>query len=276
MEKEIKHSEKKAYEIAYALFRVAEIIRNRSLAEHLEGAALRHLRSVVLLDANSAIETSRELEFYLRIGQDLNFIHPENSQAIIAELRGLNGHIAELQGRAKLPSALNLGFSEKESVFLTRERETLQDIKLSLDSINKQIEILSESDHISEIGDETMVEIAKKPEKELETPERRVGLKIERQAPVVAAEEVLVEDYKPNIFNGETRQMAIYETIRQFGKESGNGCRMRDLQESFSGVSERTIRYDLEKLIEMGLIERAGQSGPGTYYRIKKIAPSLV
>ena len=68
--------------------------------------------------------------------------------------------------------------------------------------------------------------------------------------------------------------MAIYELIRQFGKESGNGCRMRDLQESFTGVSERTIRYDLEKLIEMGLIERAGQSGPSTFYRVKQLVNS--
>jgi DNA-binding transcriptional ArsR family regulator len=275
MDKDLKHSEKKAYEIAYALFRIAEIVKNRNIAEYLEGGAMRHLKSVILMDFNSAVESSRELEFYLRIGQDLNFIHPENAQAVIAELRGLNEHLAELQGRTKLPNVLRLGFSGKEPVPPVKGRETLQDIKLSLDSINKQIEILSENDQLAE-DDEVMVETAQKPASEAEVPEKKFGLKIERQSSVVGAEEIPAEDYKLNIFNGETRQMAIYEAIRQFGKESGNGCRMRDLQESFSGVSERTIRYDLEKLMEMGLIERAGQSGPGTYYRVKKISPSLV
>lgn len=281
MEKELKHSEKKAYEIAYALFRIAEIIRNERIAEYLESGALKYMRAVILLDLNSAKESGRELEFYLRIGQDLNHIHPENAQAVIAELRHLNEHVAELSGKLRLPESLALSFSGKEAK-PTKERETLQDIKISLDNINKQIEILSENEEVIEPA---FVEEAEKAT--LDEPplvEKKVGLKIEKQAPfdgtqgkpVMIANENLEEDVKLNIFNGETRQMAIYELIRQFGKESGNGCRMRDLQESFSGVSERTIRYDLEKLMEMGLIERAGQSGPSTYYKVKKLTPSLV
>lgn len=283
MEKDTKHSEKKAYEIAYALFRIAGIVRNERIAEYLESGALRHLRAVILMDFNLAKESGKELEFYLRIGQDLNFIHPDNAQAVISELRALNDHVAELFGKARLPELAKFSFSGKE-VSPAKEGGTLQDIKISLDNINKQIEILSEESQATEelpvdgfqpISEDILVRQShyKEPVK----AEKKLGLKIERQAPVVIASEAVVEeDPKVNIFNGETRQMAIYELIRQFGKESGNGCRMRDLQEGFSGVSERTIRYDLEKLIEMGLIERAGQSGPSTYYRVKKLSPALV
>lgn len=273
MEKEIKYSEKKAYEIAYALFRIAEIVKNKSIAEYLEGGALRHLRAVILLDSSVLAEVGRELEFYLRIGQDLNFIHPENAQAIIAELRGLSAHIAEISGKAKMPEVLRLGFTGKD-VNPIRGGETLQDIKVSLDNINKQIEILSESEQATDVD---LIESVDSGEDVKKANFGKVGLKIEKQTPVIIPIEASSgEDSKLNIFNGETRQMAIYELIRQFGKEFGNGCRMRDLQESFSGVSERTIRYDLEKLMEMGLIERAGQSGPGTYYKVKKLTPSLV
>ena len=247
MEKELKHSEKKAYEIAYALFRIAGIVRNERIAEYLESGALKHLR------------------------------------AVISELRALSEHVAELFGKARLPELARFSFSGKE-VLPAKESGTLQDIKISLDNINKQIEILSEESQIIDdsstdgfqlIAEDVLARQSnyKEPIKE----EKRLGLKIERQAPaVIATEAATEEDPKVNIFNGETRQMAIYELIRQFGKESGNGCRMRDLQEGFSGVSERTIRYDLEKLIEMGLIERAGQSGPSTYYRVKKLTPVLV
>ena len=270
MEKELKHSEKKAYEIAYALFRIAGIVRNNGIAEYLEAGALKYLRAIILMDTNSANESSRELEFYLRIGQDLNFIHPENAQAVIVELRELNEHIAESVGAERAPESLRLVFSGKE-VKPNRGRETLQDIKISLDNINKQIEILSVAEQEDDID---FVEAIRPVVAETQKEPKKIGLKIEKQKPDAAINEAAIEDPKINIFNGETRQMAIYELIRQFGKESGNGCRMRDLQESFTGVSERTIRYDLEKLIEMGLIERAGQSGPSTFYRVKQLVNS--
>lgn len=62
----------------------------------------------------------------------------------------------------------------------------------------------------------------------------------------------------------EIRQSAITEVIRQ----SGN-CRMKDIIEAFPSVSERTLRYDIEKLLERGTIERMGPGGPATSYRVK-------
>lgn len=59
------------------------------------------------------------------------------------------------------------------------------------------------------------------------------------------------------------RQSAIVNKIRQ----SGN-CRMKEIQESFPGVSERTLRYDLQSLVFRGMLERIGNAGPATFYRI--------
>ena len=58
------------------------------------------------------------------------------------------------------------------------------------------------------------------------------------------------------------RQSAILEKIRQLPN-----CQLKDLMESFAEVSERTLRYDLQKLFNQGLIERIG-AGPSTYYVI--------
>ena len=58
------------------------------------------------------------------------------------------------------------------------------------------------------------------------------------------------------------RQNMIAGKIR----ESGN-LAMRDLIALFSQVSERTLRYDLQKLCERGVIQRIGNGGPGSYYR---------
>jgi hypothetical protein len=61
------------------------------------------------------------------------------------------------------------------------------------------------------------------------------------------------------------RQGRIVAAIRQ-----NPNARMRDLLAALPGVSERTIRYDLERLVSSGTIEREGIGGPATWYRLKE------
>ncbi|MEK7180721.1 MAG: DeoR family transcriptional regulator, partial [Patescibacteria group bacterium] len=49
----------------------------------------------------------------------------------------------------------------------------------------------------------------------------------------------------------EQRHSLIVDKVRDLGY-----CRIKDLQELLPGVSERTVRYDLQKLLGEGLIER--------------------
>jgi DeoR/GlpR family transcriptional regulator of sugar metabolism len=65
----------------------------------------------------------------------------------------------------------------------------------------------------------------------------------------------------------------MIEVIRQSGN-SGNpaiGCRLKELQNALPDVSERTLRYDLQRLIESGKIERLGSGGPATFYRARSV-----
>lgn len=41
---------------------------------------------------------------------------------------------------------------------------------------------------------------------------------------------------------------------------------LKDFMAAFPGVSERTLRYDLQSLCERGRLVRAGEGGPGSYY----------
>ena len=66
--------------------------------------------------------------------------------------------------------------------------------------------------------------------------------------------------------NAAMRQSAIMEIMRQV-----QNCRIKDLIAAFPGISERTLRYDLQKLCEEGVIERLGPGGPGTYYQLKSV-----
>ena len=62
------------------------------------------------------------------------------------------------------------------------------------------------------------------------------------------------------------RQSAILEKIRQ---SENRQSQLKDLISAFPDVSERTMRYDLQKLCSQGLIERIGNGGPGSYYTLK-------
>lgn len=64
-----------------------------------------------------------------------------------------------------------------------------------------------------------------------------------------------------NGINGTIRQSAILDKIRQSGKAG-----LRDILILFPEISERTIRYDLQKLCNQGVLDRIGNGGPATYY----------
>ncbi|MEK7093877.1 MAG: hypothetical protein AAB903_00880 [Patescibacteria group bacterium] len=69
-------------------------------------------------------------------------------------------------------------------------------------------------------------------------------------------------------YDSSNRQSAIIEFVKE-KSVSGNGdgvCRMKEIQDKFPFVSERTLRYDLQKMIEQRILERVG-GGPMSAYR---------
>lgn len=80
----------------------------------------------------------------------------------------------------------------------------------------------------------------------------------------LAAEKNLLNDWA----NAAIRQSAIVERIRQSGNE---GIKLRAIIAEFPGVSERTLRYDFQKLCSQGILERIGPGGPASSYRVRVI-----
>lgn len=77
------------------------------------------------------------------------------------------------------------------------------------------------------------------------------------------------ENGNGNGFSATIRQSAILDRIRQ----SANGsAALKDLIAAFPETSERTMRYDLQKLCLQGLVERVGNGGPGSFYALKNRA----
>ena len=76
----------------------------------------------------------------------------------------------------------------------------------------------------------------------------------------ISASELPYSHSKNHVFAERTR--SILDTIMK----SGNMA-MKEIAALFPEVSERTLRYDLQKLCEYGVVERMGNGGPSSYYR---------
>ena len=57
------------------------------------------------------------------------------------------------------------------------------------------------------------------------------------------------------------RQMAIMRCVREI-----QFCRLRNIMEAMPNVSERTIRNDIQNLIEKEVVRRIGGGGPSSYF----------
>ncbi len=248
--------EKKAYEVAYALFRVSGNLSPNILGKYIENHCLSMFDSAIYGNQSAVATESKIIEYYLRLGGDTGLINQENVAVLISELGKLSV-IMSMMPLAVGPEPIDLHFPRGLHQSEPKLAVDIQKKEVPAEVINKAIEAIANDESassadrlaspIGESGNEAEVQPA--------PPDRPAG--------------------KPQLNNIEmrqsTRQSAIVDKIRQFGNLPAGqaGCRMKELQDAFPAVSERTLRYDLEKLVERGLIERAGTGGPATFYRAK-------
>jgi len=213
---------KKAFEISYALFRIASVAHNRRLAGHLEERALNLLDATASGDYKRSKSMLDAVEYIVRLGVEIGTISDKTGSVILGEVRYLNSAIAEFDEPSKLPDI------DIESIF---SKDFQAELKVKINDGQKEEQMIAEN------SIDTEIEI-----------DRGIG----------------EPEGQQSSFKMVIRQSAIVDRIRQFGN-----CRLKDIQEILPDISERTIRYDLQKLAEQGLIERTGSGGPATYYKVK-------
>ncbi|MEK7212103.1 MAG: DeoR family transcriptional regulator [Patescibacteria group bacterium] len=222
---------KKAFEIAYASFRISgAILQDRPLGNHLERAALNLLEAANSGNPGEIRKYSDQLEYLLRLGENVGLVHRTHADMVISEIEVLN---AATRG----PVGQVAGFAQEEK---------LPDFTLA--GIFSPMEIKRQSTpKTSEIRQRKKAAINPATNK---TAIEEFVRNLEVAAP---EEDRRVED----------RRAKILVRIRQTGN-----CRLKDILDILPDISERTVRYDLQEMIEEGVVERLGE-GPGTSYQIK-------
>ncbi len=234
---------KKAYEISYAALRIGSVVTVQSFVERLSDQAF----SLVDLAARGKYSECKNIagsmECLLRLGGDTDIVHPRNVLSMVQEIGQFNSAIAEYEKLAEQPTLVSLDESfSKMPVSSPEKKESGSDFVFS--AIPNQ-----ETNY-------------KALEYENPEPQKENNHGVAKSA-----------IGSPSGRSPAGRQSAILEIIRQSGNPPAGqaGCRLKDIQDSLHEGSERTIRYDLQDLIERGLVERIGSGGPSTYYKVLQI-----
>ncbi|OGZ00509.1 MAG: hypothetical protein A2946_00880 [Candidatus Liptonbacteria bacterium RIFCSPLOWO2_01_FULL_53_13] len=208
-------AKKKAFEVCYALFRVASKSRSSALSKSIEQKAIKLLDIASGSSKKELLETAENIAYLLRAGASVGMIASGNAEIILREIENLKELVPESHDSPEiLDPEIEAIFSMPQSGKEKKKKGNPANVRK--ESGNPAIDLVNST--LDEISDEI------------------------RQ-----------------------RRDTILGEIRK----SGN-CRIKELQDSLQNVSERTIRYDLEVLINDGIVERIG-NGPATYYRIKDL-----
>jgi len=221
----------KAYEVAYALFRLATQMQEKDFAEQLRVSGTALLSAAAAEDYAAAERALRVMECLVKFGGDVAMIGTANVDVLMREIYALDAAVAERKTAVKTDE-VNVAeiFSKPEIV--SQAAEPVKEPAQEPAPVRMHTESFRPAEYVAE----------KTADQTIERPSQ----------PAI----------RQTANDSAIRQSAILNRIRQ----SGN-CRMKDIQDILPNTSERTIRYDLQTLLENSLIERIGNAGPSVFYR---------
>jgi hypothetical protein len=244
---------KKSYEIAYAVFRVSAKMDEHEFAGYFKSAAAMLLGAIAQEDYGQALKATATLEYLTRFAVDLSIMGIANGDVMVSEINSLATALEEVPAKGDLTDK-----DDKDidlSAFFSKKSGKEPRSGKSFDS-GKKVESGKE------------FESGKKFESEsgnLESGNSDSGNDFESGNPESGKNESGNDGGINGILKSAIRQSAILERIRQIGN-----CRMKDIQEILPNASERTLRYDLQTLVEQNLVDRIGSGGPSVFYRVKE------
>lgn len=250
----------KAREISYALVRVAFYIKRLELRDRIEGLAFELLDDAAKASVeNSAqaitgvLSTIASLDVLVRLAHSIYEIEPVNATIIVRELNNLNSAIRQfgkldehLPNLESLFSHSSINNPVAAAINLSGDFQMSNDVKTSESSVAGS-------------GDENVYKNESISE---DSAGAGSSLAVTGAGSTVVSR---IGQDTNQALNIAMRQASIVDKIRA---RNGSGMRLKDILAEFRNVSERTIRYDLQGLCEKGVIERVGNGGPATYYRI--------
>ncbi|MBI5401390.1 hypothetical protein HZB05_01000 [Candidatus Wolfebacteria bacterium] len=277
----------RSFEIAWAIFRCAVLVKQDNLKKNLEDGAVNLVNKYGHSDLKSDVVKNvfeiEKLISLIRLAEVIGEIKIVNARVLYRELSNLHGAVknhGELLAKqvSQNPEEavfIESIFSQPPMVmgeFVDISRQPTLEIKQDLvvrqsssqavrqpaatDSAKKSKKNKSSAIVMSGTQQNKSSAIAELNNSAIVQPQVAEQSSLRGKQETAQTDEESVQDSWQNL---------IYRKIKEFGKVS-----TREIAAFFPEISERTIRFYLQKLNDAGLIEKIGISGPGSFYTFKK------
>lgn len=222
--------------LAEALFRFSAGT-DQALAPHIRQAAVELAGAIAEFNEQSVTRALARARGVVELGKQIGNIAESDAAVIIGAIaRSQNLSLPQPAAVAPVASVAEFAGIANEGI------------------------VVPEQKHVEEKAPE--VRVTSPPA--AERVQQRIPAISQSEARPVPAVQAQAEPKVAQVATAEERHARIIEAIRR-----NPNSRMRDLLAALPGVSERTIRYDLERLVTSGKIEREGVGGPATWYRVR-------
>ncbi len=271
----------RSFEVVWAVFRVADVCNRSSIARLLEDRALTyfiHKNLVTLEDMHEAI----------LLGSKIGEIHEMNVAVLEREIQDLREFLSQpvtASVESSTPAFIDDVFSEPSSFFSTfaQPANSNKNRAPRPRSVHREASVVDArglANEFSESGNNTIGAIdnnviestynntfsfsGNSPANDF--PES--GNEISGKTETKTSHEISGKsgnDISAQLLTSAQRKEFIVSLLKnkQF-------CHIKDILAQLPQVSDRTIRNDIHSLAESRIIERLGNGGPNSFFRLKK------
>ncbi|MEK7149456.1 MAG: winged helix-turn-helix transcriptional regulator [Patescibacteria group bacterium] len=274
----------RSFEIAWAVFRCAVLVKQDNLKKNLEDGAINLVHKYGHSDLKSDVVKNvfeiEKLISLIRLAEAIGEIKIVNARVLYRELSNLHNAVKKHEELLVKQASQN----PEEAVFIESifsqppmamgefvdvVRQPALEIRQNQDSNlakkskenNSSAKLTTSSSAIVMSGTrQSSSQVVRQNQSSAIAELNNSAVSIGRQA-IIRQETAQTDEESVQ----DSWQNLIYRKIKEFGKVS-----TKEIAAFFPEISERTIRFYLQKLNDSGLIEKTGTSGPGSFYTLKK------
>ncbi|OGM93812.1 hypothetical protein A2524_04055 [Candidatus Wolfebacteria bacterium RIFOXYD12_FULL_48_21] len=259
-----------AYEISWAVFRCAELFSQAKLRGEVEAAAVDLIADHAVANSVADGDFPRidKLTSLIRLAESVGQIAPVNANVLYRELdnltKALRIEVAEQHNKKNITASLeqiftNTAYANNLQPITNNQQQNSglgDSARISSATSASPIIPTLRQDKDTQFGSvEALLSAAVRPAQLTPAPMQK--------APIVRQPLTPVSSATASVQAGSW-QFVILQKVKDLGQTT-----TKELTASFPEISERTIRFYLQKLVDNGSIDRIGSSGPGSAYRAK-------
>lgn len=281
----------RSFEVVWAVFRVAGYAQRRSIKEGLEECAIEYL----LYKDSTHLQGLEEI---VRLSLHIGEVSKVNAEVLLREIGNLQNALKDIEGEMMEELHRTKGPEDAPNVeeVFSKPPMLLSEFIEAMNQINTKIQ---DTRYKKEDYGEASETQNPKHEVEDDKSETRNTKSEGKEGLAKSGKDKKGENNEVGIKNKEIGSKPASEAesgsnpaiVRQNGEKSGkdrklgarerreailalvqkrNLCHIKDVVSTLPDTSARTLRYDIQKMVDKGVLERVGSGGPNSFFRLRK------